>query len=112
VRAKGNAVAIEMMERVFAVCTASWRGFGPISNSGLALRDAFAHRDAACVFAVDIPAASEPKGCRCGEVLRGVLEPSECGLFRTACSPRTPIGPCMVSSEGACAAYYRYGANA
>jgi hydrogenase expression/formation protein HypD len=111
VRAEGNTVALEMMGRVFEVCAADWRGFGSVPDSGFALREAYAHRDAARVFPVQVPPSVEPKGCRCGEVLRGVLEPPECALFRNACSPRTPIGPCMVSSEGACAAYYQYGAD-
>ncbi len=111
VKAKGNHVALEMMERVFEVSTADWRGFGPIPDSGLALRAEYAHRDAACVFPVEVPPVAEPKGCRCGQVLRGVLEPPECALFRRVCSPRNPVGPCMVSAEGACAAYYRYGGD-
>lgn len=108
----GNRIAQEMMERVFEVSTADWRGFGPIPASGYALREAYAHRDAARLFPVDVEDVPEPKGCRCGEVLRGIMDPTECALFRTVCSPRTPVGPCMVSSEGACAAYYRYGAAA
>jgi len=112
VSSEGNRVAQEMMERVFEVSTAKWRGFGPIPDSGLALRDAYVHRDAARAFPMEVTDIPEPKGCRCGEVLRGILEPTECALFRAVCSPRTPVGPCMVSSEGACAAYYRYGAEA
>jgi hydrogenase expression/formation protein HypD len=112
VRAEGNKVALEMMDRVFQVSTAEWRGFGPVPDSGFALHDAYAHRDAARAFPVQVPPAEEPKGCRCGEVLRGVLEPPECALFRKVCSPRAPVGPCMVSSEGTCAAHYRYGADA
>lgn len=108
----GNRIAQEMMERVFEVSTVDWRGFGPIPASGYALREAYAHRDAARLFPVDVEDVPEPKGCRCGEVLRGIMDPTECALFRTVCSPRTPVGPCMVSSEGACAAYYRYGAAA
>ena len=112
VRAEGNRVALEMMEQVFEVSASEWRGFGSIPASGLVLRSAYAHRDAARVFPVEVAPAIEPKGCRCGDVLRGVLEPTACALFRRVCSPRTPVGPCMVSSEGACAAYYRYGADA
>jgi hydrogenase expression/formation protein HypD len=111
VQGPGNRVALEMMDRVFQVSTADWRGFGLIPDSGLALRDRYAHRDAARVFPVKVPPIPEPRGCRCGEVLRGVLEPPECALFRRTCSPRNPVGPCMVSAEGACAAYYRYGAD-
>jgi hydrogenase expression/formation protein HypD len=112
VRAGGNTVALEMLDRVFEIAAAEWRGLGTVPDSGYALREAFTRRDAARAFPVEVPPTSEPKGCRCGEVLRGVMEPPECALFRTACSPRTPVGPCMVSSEGACAAYYRYGADA
>lgn len=109
VREEGNPTALQVMERVFAVTAAEWRGFGPIPASGLALRPEFAHRDAALAFPVEVAPAPEPKGCRCGEVLRGVLDPPGCPLFRRACTPQTPVGPCMVSAEGACAAYYQYG---
>jgi hydrogenase expression/formation protein HypD len=112
VRAKGNTVALEMMDRVFDRCSAEWRGFGNIPESGLTLAKAFEHRDAGRIFCIEVPPAVEPKGCRCGEVLRGVMEPPECALYGKACLPQTPIGPCMVSNEGACAAYYRYGADA
>jgi len=114
---QGNLVAQDMIARVFEVTAANWRGFGSIANSGLSLRSAFAHRDAALVFgehlaqAVDESEISEPKGCQCGQVLRGEVEPPECPLFGKTCTPRSPIGPCMVSNEGACAAHYRYGAT-
>lgn len=117
VQARGNPQAQEMMERVFQVGAAAWRGFGSIPDSGLALRPEYAHRDAAIVFASELARAvdgrvpAEPKGCRCGHVLRGIMEPPECPLYRRVCSPRTPVGPCMVSAEGACAAYYQYGAG-
>jgi len=97
-----------MMEQVFQVGPAEWRGFGVIPQSGLLLQEAFAHRDAAQRFPVAIEPVKEPAGCRCGEVLRGVIEPPDCPLFRRICSPRNPVGPCMVSAEGACAAYFRY----
>ena len=108
VRAEGNPVAQQMMARVFAVDAAAWRGFGTIPASGLVLRDAFARRDAARLFPIDVTPAEEPPGCRCGEVLRGVIAPTACPLFRRVCSPRNPVGPCMVSAEGACAAYFKY----
>ncbi|MDY7041572.1 MAG: hydrogenase formation protein HypD [Chloroflexota bacterium] len=111
VRAEGNRTALEITYRVFEVGVADWRGFGPIPDSGLLLRKEYAHRDAARVFPMEVTPAAEPKGCRCGEVLRGVMDPPECPLFRRVCSPRTPVGPCMVSAEGACAAYYQYGAD-
>jgi hydrogenase expression/formation protein HypD len=111
VKPEGNPVALQMLDRVFEVSTADWRGFGPIPDSGLSLRAPYAHRDAARAFPVEVRPVREPKGCRCGEVLRGVMIPPECPLYRRVCSPRNPIGPCMVSAEGACAAYYRYGAE-
>ena len=109
VKPEGNPVALQMLERVFEVSAADWRGFGPIPDSGLSLRAQYAHRDAALAFPVEVQPVPEPKGCRCGEILRGVMIPPECPLFRRVCSPRNPIGPCMVSAEGACAAYHRYG---
>jgi hydrogenase expression/formation protein HypD len=109
VRPEGNRVAQQIMQRVFQVGSAEWRGLGTIPDSGLLLRDEFAAFDAARQFQVHVGPGQEPKGCRCGEVLRGVMEPSECGLFARACTPEHPIGPCMVSGEGACAAYMQYG---
>ncbi len=108
VRTAGNPVALQMLTRVFTVSDASWRGFGTIPASGLTIRPEFAHRDAARNFPLTVTPAQEPPGCRCGEVLRGVIAPTECRLFRRVCTPRNPIGPCMVSAEGACAAYFRY----
>ncbi|MHB0857932.1 MAG: hydrogenase formation protein HypD [Anaerolineae bacterium] len=109
VRPEGNRSAWTVLERAFQVVDADWRGIGVVPRSGLALREGLAHRDAARVYPVDLPAAVEPRGCRCGEVVRGVLEPPECGLFGRACTPQSPVGPCMVSAEGACAAHYHYG---
>ena len=108
VRPEGNPVAQQLLAQVFAVGPADWRGFGAIPDSGLALRETFVHRDAVLRFPIDVTPAPEPPGCRCGDVLRGVIAPPECGLFRRVCSPRNPIGPCMVSAEGACAAYFQY----
>jgi len=105
----GNPTAMRMLDQVFDVRAAAWRGFGEIPRSGLVLNAAHAHRDAARRFPVEVTATPEPRGCRCGEVLRGVIEPSACGLFRRVCTPRNPIGPCMVSAKGACAAFYKYG---
>ena len=109
VRPEGNRVAQQMMQRVFRVGPAEWRGLGTIPDSGLLLREKYAAFDAARQLPVQVVPGQEPPGCRCGEVLRGVLEPSECGLFGQACTPEHPIGPCMVSGEGACAAYMHYG---
>jgi hydrogenase expression/formation protein HypD len=107
VRQLGNPVAREVMERVYEPCDADWRGLGVIRGSGLGLRPEFAAHDAAR-FAVDPGESLEPAGCRCGEVLRGVTDPAECTLFGRRCTPLEPVGACMVSSEGACAARYRY----
>jgi len=111
VSAGGNRTAMQTMYRVLAPSDAEWRGLGTLAASGLTLRDEYAHRDALRMFPVDIEPASEPRGCRCGDVLRGVVEPTDCPLFRTTCTPSNPLGPCMVSTEGACAAHYRYGAD-
>jgi hydrogenase expression/formation protein HypD len=86
-----------------------WRGLGFISHSGLRLSDAYAELDAERRFAVPGVRVADPKACQCGEVLKGVIKPWECKVFGTACTPERPIGTCMVSSEGACAAYYNYG---
>ncbi|MFZ5915951.1 MAG: hydrogenase formation protein HypD [Chloroflexota bacterium] len=109
VRPEGNRTAVGVMDRVFEVSDAGWRGFGSVPQSGLSLRPAYARFDAARVFDVDPGPVREHKGCRCGEVLRGVVSPPECPLFRRTCTPQNPIGPCMVSAEGACAAHYLYG---
>jgi hydrogenase expression/formation protein HypD len=109
VRAKGNASAQQAIERVFEISDAEWRGFGTVPQSGLQVRDEYGRFDAGRRFSVEVAPAREPPGCRCGDVLRGVLLPVECPLFSKACTPQKPIGPCMVSAEGACAAYYRYG---
>lgn len=107
-RREGNPAARGAMEQVFEIADAEWRGFGVIPASGLRFREAYARFDAARVFPVEVAPAHELPGCRCGEVLRGVLRPPECPLFARACTPQNPVGPCMVSAEGACAAYYQY----
>ncbi len=104
----GNVVARQIMDKVFVPCDAHWRGLGEIAGSGLALAPAFAAFDAQERFTVDPGEPLEPAGCRCGEVLRGLIDPSDCGLFGRRCTPQTPIGACMVSSEGACAAHFRF----
>lgn len=108
VRPEGNVVAQRLIEQVFAPCDADWRGLAVIPGSGLAIRDEYRGADAAARFPVEAGPAIEPAGCRCGEVLRGVVEPAECGLFGVRCTPEDPVGACMVSSEGSCAASYRY----
>jgi len=108
VRPEGNRVAQQIIEQVFEPCDADWRGLGLIPASGLRLASAFADFDALTRFAVDPGEPREPVDCRCGEVLRGLVDPPECALFGRRCTPEDPIGACMVSSEGSCAAYYRY----
>ncbi len=106
---EGNPIAQDIMAQVFEACDAEWRGLGVIPQSGLAIRAEFRGHDAASKFGVEIVSGEPPRGCRCGDVLRGVISPPECPLFDRRCSPVTPEGPCMVSSEGACAAHWRYG---
>ena len=86
-----------------------WRGLGFIAQSGLALRPDLSAFDAEVYYEVPGVRVADPKACQCGEVLKGVIRPWECKVFGTACTPETPIGTCMVSSEGACAAYYNFG---
>ncbi|NVB40870.1 hydrogenase formation protein HypD [Pseudenhygromyxa sp. WMMC2535] len=110
VRSQGNAVAQAAMAEVFRPRSHfEWRGLGSIPGSGLALREDYASFDAEQKFAVPALSIADPKACQCGEVLKGKLKPWECKVFGTACTPQTPIGSCMVSSEGACAAYYNHG---
>lgn len=108
VRQEGNRLARAAVDRVFAARDSLWRGMGAIPASGLALAPAYAGFDAARRFAL-APAAAVAEGrCRSGDVLRGVLKPAQCPEFGRGCTPEHPLGPTMVSSEGACAAYYRY----
>ncbi|MDR2727420.1 MAG: hydrogenase formation protein HypD, partial [Deltaproteobacteria bacterium] len=115
VAAHGNSRAREMMMRVFEPADAIWRGLGLIPGGGLRLRDEYAAFDAATSLGLDLsatrPAAGPAAGCRCGEVLRGRILPPECPLFGTICTPASPVGPCMVSNEGGCAAWHAYGRN-
>jgi len=106
----GNIKALEVINTVFELRPHfEWRGLGFISQSALKLRDEFADWDAELKFSIPGVRVADPKACQCGEVLKGVIKPWECKVFGTACTPETPIGTCMVSSEGACAAYYNYG---
>jgi len=108
---EGNPAAQAVMARVFATCDAHWRGIGDIPGTGLRLRERFRSFDAHRRVPLDIPEAADlPTGCACGAVMMGRVLPSDCPLFGQACTPAHPVGPCMVSSEGACAAYQRYGA--
>lgn len=110
VRDEGNPRALEVLAEVFELRPYfEWRGLGFISQSALQLRETYADFDAEKRFSVPGVRVADPKACQCGEVLKGVLKPWECKVFGSACTPETPIGTCMVSSEGACAAYYNFG---
>jgi len=108
VKPEGNPVAMKILDKVFEPCDAPWRGLGMIPKSGLAFRKAYRAFDAEAFFDLDVADSPEPAGCSCGNILRGVKTPIDCVLFRKLCNPENPVGPCMVSSEGTCAAYYRY----
>ncbi|MEB3122203.1 MAG: hydrogenase formation protein HypD [Snowella sp.] len=110
VQRSGNAIALNAMNQVFEVRDQfEWRGLGDIPQSGLKMRPEYADFDAEVKFPVSYQAVADHKACQCGEILKGVLKPWQCKVFGTACTPENPIGACMVSSEGACAAYYKYG---
>tara|TARA_B100001989_G_scaffold252538_1_gene234975 strand:- start:5654 stop:6793 length:1140 start_codon:yes stop_codon:yes gene_type:complete len=107
---EGNAIALNAITQVFELRSFfEWRGLGSIDHSGLQLKEEFAQFDAEKHFQVPALSIADPKACQCGEVLKGSIKPWQCKVFGTACTPETPIGSCMVSSEGACAAYYNYG---
>ena len=106
---QGNAAAEAACAAVFEKCATEWRGVGVIPDSGMRIREEFAAHDASRVFAdVAVPEPAENPGCICGEVLRGVKSPPDCPLFGNACTPSEPVGACMVSSEGSCAAYHKF----
>lgn len=111
VSAAGNEAALAVLEQVLEPRADLWRGLGLIPNSGLALKPEFARYDAAKRFALPPVTQDKPTPCRCGEVICGLIEPKQCPLFGTVCTPDAPTGPCMVSGEGACAAAYQYGGN-
>ena len=108
VKPEGNRAALELLDRVFAPADAVWRAIGTIPDSGLQLRPEYARFDACEQLGVAIGEDYEPEGCLCGQVIQGLAEPGQCPLFATACTPLAPVGPCMVSSEGTCAAWYKY----
>jgi len=106
---KGNITAQKIINECFEPADGYWRGLGKIEKSTLKLKDKYSQFDAHKRFNISEKLGKEPKGCRCGEVLCGLIEPPECGLFGKSCSLQEPVGPCMVSSEGACAAWFKYG---
>jgi len=108
VRKEGNPKAMALINDYFELCDANWRGIGVIPGSGLKLRESASRFDVRKIFMKEFPDAPEPKGCQCGFVLRGVKIPTDCKLFGKACTPEHPVGACMVSTEGSCAAYYKY----
>lgn len=109
VKPEGNQIALKMIEKVFQPIDSFWRGIGKIPKSGLTLKKEFERFDATKRYDIKILKSREPAGCLCGKILLGVKIPPECPLFGKKCTPGSPIGACMVSSEGSCAAYYKYG---
>jgi len=109
VTAEGNRVAQAMMASCLEVTDGTWRGIGRIESSALRLKEEYARFDALQRFGLTEVPSPSTGGCRCGEVLSGLIDPPECRLFGKACQPQSPVGPCMVSSEGACAAWFKYG---
>ena len=105
---EGNTKAQQILDEIFEPADTAWRGIGVISQSGLKIREKYAAHDAQKLFDVQVPDAETPKGCACGEILIGTKTPPECALYKKACTPMDPVGPCMVSTEGTCAAYYKY----
>ena len=109
VRPEGNQQALRLMEQVFEPCPAQWRGMGEVADSGLKLRRKYQRFAAELAFDINPGPTREPAGCLCGDILRGVKTPADCQLFGKTCTPQSPVGPCMVSAEGSCSAYYLYG---
>ena len=109
VKPEGNRKAQQLLAEVFEPCDAPWRGIGVIPGSGLKIREKYAAFDAERQLPVAVEEPKEHQGCLCGEILKGKVTPKDCMLFRQACTPENPVGACMVSSEGTCAAEYKYG---
>lgn len=105
---QGNRKAQKTVDTVFNVRDSAWRGFGMLKKSGLRLRRAYRAFDAEKEFNIKVKKTPKPKGCICGDILKGRSSPADCRMFKKACTPQHPVGPCMVSSEGTCAAYYKY----
>ncbi|MFT8313040.1 MAG: hydrogenase formation protein HypD [Clostridium sp.] len=108
VRNDGNSQAIEYLHKVFEVSDSTWRGIGTIPNSGYTFNKEYEEFDAIKHFNIEYKEYDGSPGCRCGDILKGKITPLQCPLFKKACTPENPVGSCMVSSEGTCAAYYRY----
>lgn len=112
VHPEGNPAALKVLYEVFEAADSQWRALGTIADSGLRIRKEYSEYDADKKFKMTKRTAKEPKGCDCGSIIKGIKIPTECRLFGKVCTPENPVGPCMVSSEGACSAYYRYSAEA
>lgn len=108
VKEKGNVKAKEIIEEVFEVCDSKWRGIGIIKKSGLKLKEEFSEFDAEKFFKISFKEKKKNEKCLCGEILKGKKQPFDCPLFAKICTPENPKGPCMVSSEGTCSAYFKY----
>ncbi len=109
VKTEGNPTALDAMYGVFEPCDSEWRGIGSIPGSGLKVKASYSDWDGEIQMSVEVEPTREPKGCLCGQVLQGIAKPPECRHFGKSCTPGNPVGPCMVSSEGTCAAYFKYG---
>ena len=105
---EGNTKAQELLEDVFRPADVSWRAMGVIPQSGLKIRKKYERYDAEAIFDIQVFDSEDPRGCACGEILIGMKTPPECPIYKTICTPIDPVGPCMVSTEGTCAAYYKY----
>ncbi|NQU85744.1 MAG: hydrogenase formation protein HypD, partial [Mariniphaga sp.] len=108
VRPEGNLKAQKILDEVFELKDDWWRGIGIIPNSGFSLNKKYNKFDAEKIIPINVPEPKEEKGCICGNILKGLKSPTDCLLFKKNCSPENPVGACMVSSEGACQAYYKY----
>lgn len=109
VKEQGNLYAVKLLYSVFESSDSQWRGIGLIKNSGLKFRKKYQRFDTFKKFGLKVRNTKEPAGCLCGKILTGIAKPNQCGYFGKKCTPSNPIGPCMISSEGTCAAYYKYG---
>ena len=108
VKPEGNIIAQKMMSEVFELKDDLWRGLGNLPESGLKIREKYSQFNSEEMIDVEVEETIEPKGCICGEILKGMKTPKDCKLFGTICNPQNPVGACMVSNEGACAAFYKY----
>lgn len=109
VKDEGNPKSNALVDEVFETVDAEWRGIGVMPGSGLKLREKYSHLDVRNRIEISTPHVKRHTGCKCGDVLKGLIDPPDCPLFGTVCQPESPVGPCMVSSEGSCAAWYKYG---